>query len=213
GAGRGVVRHLGRLRRGRQDARALDRGHVVPQLERGPVRRTGGPAPADAQRPDAPPQRTAGHDQEVEDRAAGQPARRARDPQPGPPEFHGVRREGDGGREGTVIAMRAPTCVALLVALLLPAMAAAQESTDLTGTVVFTMKGSFAKDEAAANDVGWGGISIGFTGDNAGKVRWFGVVHASLFGGNTFGAKSAIFRAHEVPALTVAGPPELAKQL
>jgi hypothetical protein len=61
--------------------------------------------------------------------------------------------------------------------------------------------------------VGWGGISLGFTGDNAGKIRWLGVVHATTFDGNTFAAKSAVFRAHEVPTITVAGPPDLAKQL
>jgi len=31
--------------------------------------------------------------------------------------------------------------------------------------------------------------------------------------GNTFDAKSAVFRAHDVPALTVVGPPELARKL
>jgi hypothetical protein len=96
--------------------------------------------------------------------------------------------------------------------LTLPALALAQ-APDLTGTTLVTMKGTLAPDEKTANDVGWGGISFGFTGDAASKTRWFGVVHASVFGGDTFDAKSAVFRAHYNPTLIVAGPPALAQQL
>jgi hypothetical protein len=103
--------------------------------------------------------------------------------------------------------------LALLAALLLPVGAGAQMGSDFTGVVGVKIKGTLVKDEATANDVGWGGISLGFTGDNAGKIRWLGVVHATTFDGDTFAAKSAVFRAHMVPALTVAGPPDLAKQL
>ncbi len=99
-----------------------------------------------------------------------------------------------------------------LAGLLLPALALAQ-APDLTGTTLVTMKGTLVADQKTAQDVGWGGISFGFTGDAAAKTRWFGVVHASLFGGDTFDAKSAVFRAHYNPTLIVAGPPALAKQL
>lgn len=101
---------------------------------------------------------------------------------------------------------------AFAAALLLPSLGHAQPY-GTAAAVMVSMKGTMAKDQAAANDVGWGGISFGFTGDNAGKVRWFGVVHASVFGNNTFDAKSAVFRASTVPALTVAGPPALAQKL
>src|SRR5262245_48405734 len=37
--------------------------------------------------------------------------------------------------------------------------------------------------------------------------RWFEVVHATMFDGDGFAAKSAVFRAH------IAGPPDLAKKL
>ncbi len=100
----------------------------------------------------------------------------------------------------------------LALALLLPAAAYAQPYGTPAAAMV-SMKGTMAKDQAAANDAGWGGISFGFTGDNAGKVRWFGVVHASVFGNDTFTAKSAVFRASTVPALTIAGPPALAQKL
>jgi hypothetical protein len=99
-----------------------------------------------------------------------------------------------------------------LTALLSAATSRAQPIVDL-GTVVVSMKGTLVRDKQAAGDVGWGGISFGFTGDDVATVRWFGVVHASLFGGNTFDAKSAVFRAHTVPALTVVGPPNLARKL
>ena len=102
--------------------------------------------------------------------------------------------------------------VALLATLLLRGIVLAQSAAD-AGAVVVSMKGTMAKDEQAANNTGWGGISFGFTGDNAGTVRWFGVAHAELFGGNTFDAKSAVFGAHNVPALTVVGPPKLAQKL
>jgi hypothetical protein len=78
---------------------------------------------------------------------------------------------------------------------------------------VVSMTGTLVADQRAAREIGWGGISFGFTGEGVGTIRWFGVVHAELFGGNTFDAKSAIFRIHKVPALIVAGPPDLARQL
>jgi hypothetical protein len=109
--------------------------------------------------------------------------------------------------------VRTSSWLALFVALLLPVGARAQMGDDFTGVVGVKIKGTLAKDEAMANDVGWGAISLGFTGDNAGKIRWLGVVHASTFDGNSFVAKSAVFRAHITPTLTIAGPPELAKQL
>lgn len=101
---------------------------------------------------------------------------------------------------------------ALATAVLLPASARAQPY-GTAAAVMVSMKGTMAKDQSAAADAGWGGISFGFTGDNAGKIRWFGVVHASLFGNDTFAAKSAVFRASAVPALTIAGPPALAQKL
>ena len=110
-------------------------------------------------------------------------------------------------------ATRRTACVAAALAALLAVASRgmAWSPADL-GTVI-SMKGTLVRDKRAADAVGWGGISFGFTGDNVRTLRWFGVVHASLFGGNTFDAKSAVFRAHNVPALTVVGPPELARKL
>lgn len=111
-------------------------------------------------------------------------------------------------------APRRTACVAAaLAALLAVASRGMARSPGDLGTVVISMKGTLVRDKRAADAVGWGGISFGFTGDDVRTLRWFGVVHASLFGGNTFDAKSAVFRAHNVPALTVVGPPELARKL
>jgi hypothetical protein len=118
-----------------------------------------------------------------------------------------------GQRHPGAIAMRTRAFTLLVLAgVLLPALALGQPP-DLTGSVVISMRGTLAPDESTANNMGWGGISFGFTGDNAGKTRWFGVVHATTLGGNSFDAKSAVFRAHYNPTLIVAGPPALAKQL
>lgn len=102
--------------------------------------------------------------------------------------------------------------VFVLAWLVLPALAPAQ-APDFTGTTLVSMKGTLVPDEKTANDVGWGGISFGFTGDAVNKTRWFGVVHATAFGGNSFDAKTAVFKAHYDPTLYVVGPPELVKQL
>jgi hypothetical protein len=122
-----------------------------------------------------------------------------------------MRAQGQPSTGALVMRIRA-TAVFLVVGLLLPAVAAAQ-APDFTGTTLVSMKGTLAPDEKTANDAGWGGISFGFTGDNAGTTRWFGVVHATAFGGDSFDAKTAVFKAHYNPTLYVAGPPELAKQL
>src|SRR5262249_32550570 len=53
----------------------------------------------------------------------------------------------------------------------------------------------------------WHAICGWRTGDNAGESRWFEVVHATMFDGDGFAAKSGVFRAH------IAGPPGLAKKL
>jgi len=100
----------------------------------------------------------------------------------------------------------------LFAGLLVPALAAAQ-GPDMTGTVVVSIKGILAPDEKTADDAGWGGISLGFTGSDSAKTRWLGVVHANTFGGDSFDAKTAVFAAHYNPTLIVAGPPELAKKL
>jgi hypothetical protein len=81
------------------------------------------------------------------------------------------------------------------------------------GTVVVSMRGTLVPDRRAADDAGWGGISFGFAGDAVATMRWFRVIHASLSGGNTFDAKSAVFRTHYVPALRVVGPTDLARKL
>jgi hypothetical protein len=100
----------------------------------------------------------------------------------------------------------------ILLAGMLPAVALAQ-APDLTGTTLVSMKGTLVADQKTADDVGWGGISFGFTGDAANKTRWFGVVHATAFGGDTFDAKTAVFGAHYNPTLYLVGPPELVKQV
>jgi len=102
--------------------------------------------------------------------------------------------------------------IAVVASLGLAAHGTAQPGGD-TGTIVITMKGTLVRDKRAADAVGWGGISFGFTGGDVRTLRWFGVVHASLFGSNTFDAKAAVFRTHYVPALTAIGPPDLARRL
>jgi hypothetical protein len=109
---------------------------------------------------------------------------------------------------------RPVTCaVAGLAMLLVAASHGSPPTIGNVGTVVVSMEGTLVPDRRAADDVGWGGISFGFTGTDATTLRWFGVVHASLFGGNTFDAKSAVFRSHYVPSLRVVGPPKLARKL
>lgn len=108
--------------------------------------------------------------------------------------------------------IRALAASLVLAALLVPSLSRAQRS-NLTGTTLVSIKGTFAPDEKTADDVGWGGISLGFTGNNVGTTRWLGVVHATAFGGDSFDAKTAVFQAHNTPSLTVVGPPELVKQL
>ena len=102
-------------------------------------------------------------------------------------------------------------CAAALAALLVsPVAAHAQEA----GSVVLDMKGTLATDKAAASEAGWQAITFGFTGLEDKTVRWFGVVHASLFDGDTFDARTIINAAsHYDPTVTIVGPPELAKKL
>jgi len=107
-------------------------------------------------------------------------------------------------------------CAAALAALLLlsPTRVRAQESPNLTGSVTFDLKGTLAADKAAASEAGWQAITFGFTGLEDKTVRWFGVVHASLFDGDTFDARTIINAAsHYDPTVTIVGPPELAKKL
>lgn len=108
--------------------------------------------------------------------------------------------------------IRALALLLLAAGLVLPARAPGQAS-DLTGTTLVSIKGTFTPDEKTADDVGWGGISLGFTGDNVNTTRWLGVVHATAFGGDTFDAKTAVFKSHNTPSLRVVGPPNLVKQL
>ena len=104
-------------------------------------------------------------------------------------------------------------CAAALAALLVsPVATRAQDLT--TGSVVLDMKGTLAPDKAAASEAGWQAITFGFTGLEDNTVRWFGVVHASLFDGDTFDARTIINAAsHYDPTVTIVGPPELAKKL
>jgi hypothetical protein len=100
----------------------------------------------------------------------------------------------------------------VLAGLVLPALTQAQ-APDFTGTVLVSIKGTLEPDEKTANDVGWGGISLGFTGGDVSKTRWLGVVYATTFGGDSFVAKTAVFDAHYNPTLIVAGPPGLVTKL
>jgi hypothetical protein len=101
----------------------------------------------------------------------------------------------------------------LATLLLLPAVLRGQGVSDL-GPVVWRMRGTLVADKQAANDIGWTGVSIGFTGQKDNKVRWLGAVHAEIFGGDTFDAWSYVDKvAHYTPTFTVAGPPDLASQL
>ena len=152
----------------------------------------------------------------VHERAGRQPPRRTRHAQHRVAQLHAVRGQGDAAerRSRKVTAMRAlrrpqrgalamrirALSVFVLAGLVLPALAPAQ-APDFTGTTLVSMKGTLVPDEKTANDVGWGGISFGFTGDAASTTRWFGVVHATAFGGNSFDAKTAVFQAHYNPTL------------
>src|SRR4030095_8813589 len=196
--------HLRRHRRRRQGGHAVGRPHGVQDLERRSLRRTTGDPEPHASRPDALVRRAARPREAVHEGAARQPRRRPRDAQQGVAQLHAVRDQGDAARRrsGEVTAMRTrgqagpiamrirPIPFFLLAGLLLPAVAVAQ-APDLTGTTLVSMKGTLAPDEKTADDVGWGGISLGFTGDNAGKTRWFGVVHATAVGGGTLDTQTA----------------------
>lgn len=112
---------------------------------------------------------------------------------------------------GTLAALARLATLAML--LLLPAPLRAQEVYDL-GSVVWRMRGTLAANEQSANDIGYDGVSIGFTGQADTKVRWLGVVHAEIFGGDTFDAQSYVDRvSHYNPTFRVVGPPGLASQL
>ena len=116
--------------------------------------------------------------------------------------------------EGLRIRSLAVGAAALAALLLSSAGVRAQEGPDLTGSVTIDLKGTLAADKAAASEAGWQAITFGFTGQADKSVRWFGVVHASLFDGDTFDARSIILRAsHYDPTVTIVGPPELAKKL
>ncbi len=113
--------------------------------------------------------------------------------------------------------MRTPIHVARLAflafLLLLPLTPRAQEVLD-QGSLVWGMKGTLVANKQAANDTGWTGVSLGFTGQNDNKVRWMGAVHASIFGGDTFDAWSYVNKvSHYEPTFLVVGPPDLAKKL
>ena len=109
--------------------------------------------------------------------------------------------------------MRAIRLATLATLLLLPAVLRGQGDSDL-GPVVWRMRGTLVADKQAANDIGWTGVSIGFTGLADNKVRWLGAVHAEIFGGDTFDAWSYVDKvAHYTPTFTVAGPPDLASKL
>lgn len=102
---------------------------------------------------------------------------------------------------------------ALAALLLLPASLRAQEVMNL-GSVVWRMRGTLVADQKTANDTGWTGVSLGFTGDAAAKTRWFGAVHAETFGGDTYDAWSYVNNvSHYNPTFIIAGPPELAAKL
>lgn len=104
--------------------------------------------------------------------------------------------------------------LALLAVVLLPAATGARGAVDLTGSTTVLMQGTLVRDEASANEVGWGGISFGFTGQARETIRWFGVVYAALGASNSFDAKSAILRGqHYTPTLTVTGPRDQLEQL
>jgi hypothetical protein len=97
--------------------------------------------------------------------------------------------------------------------LLVPARVHAQEVMNM-GSVVWRMRGTLVADSKTANDIGWAGVSIGFTGQDVSKQRWLGAVHATIFGGDTFDAWSYVNKvSHDTPTFTVVGPPDLAKQL
>lgn len=110
--------------------------------------------------------------------------------------------------------MRTAAPLALLLAFLLPAPLRAQDTMNDMGSVVWHMRGTLVATEQAANDVGYDAVTFGFTGKADTKTRWFGVVYADIFGGDTFDAHSYVDRvSHYNPTFTVAGQPAQAAQL
>lgn len=103
---------------------------------------------------------------------------------------------------------------ALAVLLLLPASVRAQGAVMDLGAAVWRMRGTLVADQKTANADGAAGVTLGFTGQADTKTRWLGVVHAELFGGDTFDAWSYVNNvSHYTPTFTVVGPPELAAKL
>jgi len=101
----------------------------------------------------------------------------------------------------------------LVTPLLLPASLRAQEVMNM-GSVVWRMRGALVADQKTANDMGWTGVSLGFTGQADTKTRWFGAVHAELFGGDTYDAWSYVNNvSHYTPTFTIVGPPDMAAKL
>src|SRR5262249_55006499 len=220
-----LVPGLDRRRGSSRHAGPLGRRLVVHALGRRSLRGPRGDASAAARPADVARERAARPADAAPERAGrkqGGPAGHAR---PRVPELHALGRAGPAGEHEDAEVrdeiMRAPIHLPRHVArfaflaalLLLPLTAGTQEVFD-QGSIVWSMKGTLVANKEKANDAGWTGVSLGFTGQNDNKVRWMGAVHASIFGGDTFDAWSYINKvSHYDPTFLVVGPPDLAKKL
>ena len=113
--------------------------------------------------------------------------------------------------------MRRPIAITrfavLVMLLLLPASVRAQGVIQDLGPVVWRMRGTLVADQKTASDMGFSPVSLGFTGQADTKTRWFGAVHAEMFGGDTFDAWSYVNGvSHYNPTFTIVGPPEHGRQ-
>jgi hypothetical protein len=82
------------------------------------------------------------------------------------------------------------------------------------GTLPYTLEGVMAKNQAAAQEAGWFGISAGFIGDDKTPERWIGVTSFLDWNGDPFLGRS-VLRAlmPSDPTLLFDGPAPMMKQL
>jgi hypothetical protein len=82
------------------------------------------------------------------------------------------------------------------------------------GTLPYTLEGVVAKNQAAAQDVGWFGISVGFLGDDKTPERWIGVTSFLNWNGDPFLGREELRRLMPGdPTLLLSGPPNMVNKL
>ena len=82
------------------------------------------------------------------------------------------------------------------------------------GTQPYTLEGVVAKNQTAAQDVGWFGISVGFVGDDKTPERWIGVTSFLNWNEDPFVGREDLRRLMPSdPTLLLSGPPDMIKKL